>query len=64
MSLGKGAWDCDANKEIPPEKEVRRAQTGSGWGLQGPGTAKQSGMNAFLLRQGLLGLLQTSNTAP
>jgi len=24
VSLGKGAWDCDANKEIPPEKEVWR----------------------------------------
>ena len=24
VSLGKGAWDCDANREIPPEKEVRR----------------------------------------
>ena len=23
VSLGKGAWDCDANEEIPPEKEVR-----------------------------------------
>jgi len=22
VSLGKGAWDCDARKEIPPEKEV------------------------------------------
>jgi len=22
VSLGKGAWDCDANREIPPEKEV------------------------------------------
>lgn len=22
-SLGKGAWDCDLNCEIPPEKEVR-----------------------------------------
>jgi hypothetical protein len=21
-SLGKGAWDCDANKEIPPEREA------------------------------------------
>jgi hypothetical protein len=21
-SLGKGAWDCDNNREIPPEKEV------------------------------------------
>ena len=26
VSLGKGAWDCDANREIPPEKEVRDAQ--------------------------------------
>lgn len=24
VSLGKGAWDCDTNTEIPPEKEVRR----------------------------------------
>ena len=23
ISLGKGAWDCDKNIEIPPEKEVR-----------------------------------------
>ena len=23
VSLGKGAWDCDANREIPPEKEVQ-----------------------------------------
>lgn len=23
VSLGKGAWDCDNNCEIPPEKEVR-----------------------------------------
>ena len=23
VSLGKGAWDCDANREIPPDKEVR-----------------------------------------
>ena len=22
VSLGKGAWDCDRNCEIPPEKEV------------------------------------------
>lgn len=22
VSLGKGAWDCDANSEIPPEKEA------------------------------------------
>lgn len=22
VSLGKGAWDCDTNSEIPPEKEV------------------------------------------
>lgn len=22
VSLGKGAWDCDNNCEIPPEKEV------------------------------------------
>ena len=22
MSLGKGAWDCDSNTAIPPEKEV------------------------------------------
>lgn len=22
VSLGKGAWDCDKNIEIPPEKEV------------------------------------------
>ena len=22
-SMGKGAWDCDARKAIPPEKEVR-----------------------------------------
>lgn len=21
--MGKGAWDCDSNSEIPPEKEVR-----------------------------------------
>lgn len=21
-ALGKGAWDCDANKAIPPEKEA------------------------------------------
>ena len=26
VSLGKGAWDCDANCEIPPEKEVHQAQ--------------------------------------
>ncbi len=25
VSLGKGAWDCDANREIPPEKEVQAA---------------------------------------
>ena len=25
VSLGKGAWDCDTNTEIPPEKEVRTA---------------------------------------
>ncbi len=25
VSLGKGAWDCDANCEIPPEKEVHEA---------------------------------------
>ena len=24
-ALGKGAWDCDANKLIPPEKEVGKA---------------------------------------
>lgn len=23
LSLGKGAWDCDLNVAIPPEKEVR-----------------------------------------
>ena len=23
VSLGKGAWDCDLNVAIPPEKEVR-----------------------------------------
>ena len=23
VSLGKGAWDCDRNVEIPPEAEVR-----------------------------------------
>lgn len=23
VSLGKGAWDCDAGCAIPPEKEVR-----------------------------------------
>ena len=23
VSLGKGAWDCDRNCGIPPEKEVR-----------------------------------------
>ena len=22
-SAGKGAWDCDTNKEIPPNKEAR-----------------------------------------
>lgn len=22
-ALGKGAWDCDNNRLIPPEKEVR-----------------------------------------
>jgi hypothetical protein len=22
-NLGKGAWDCDTNKEIPPIKEAR-----------------------------------------
>ena len=22
VSLGKGAWDCDNNVEIPPEKEA------------------------------------------
>jgi hypothetical protein len=22
VALGKGAWDCDANKLIPPEKEA------------------------------------------
>jgi hypothetical protein len=22
VSLGKGAWDCDTNTEIPPEKEA------------------------------------------
>ena len=22
VSLGKGAWDCDKNVAIPPEKEV------------------------------------------
>lgn len=22
VSLGKGAWDCDTNSEIPPEKEA------------------------------------------
>ncbi len=22
VSLGKGAWDCDLNVAIPPEKEV------------------------------------------
>lgn len=22
VALGKGAWDCDKNCEIPPEKEV------------------------------------------
>lgn len=26
VSLGKGAWDCDLNTAIPPEKEVRSAQ--------------------------------------
>lgn len=25
VALGKGAWDCDARKAIPPEKEVRCA---------------------------------------
>ena len=25
VSLGKGAWDCDLNVAIPPEKEVRLA---------------------------------------
>ena len=23
VSLGKGAWDCDRKREIPPEKEVK-----------------------------------------
>ena len=26
MSLGKGAWDCDRNVEIPPEAEVHANQ--------------------------------------
>ncbi len=26
VSLGKGAWDCDLNVAIPPEKEVSSAQ--------------------------------------
>ena len=26
VSLGKGAWDCDLNVAIPPEKEVRSAE--------------------------------------
>ena len=26
ISLGKGAWDCDLNVAIPPEKEVRSAR--------------------------------------
>ncbi|CAL5224236.1 g6888 [Coccomyxa viridis] len=25
VSLGKGAWDCDLNVAIPPEKEVKQA---------------------------------------
>lgn len=25
VSLGKGAWDCDLQKEIMPEKEARGA---------------------------------------
>ena len=27
VSLGKGAWDCDFDKEIPPEKEVSLSDT-------------------------------------
>ena len=27
VSLGKGAWDCDRNTEIPPEAEVNPALT-------------------------------------
>ena len=26
-SMGKGAWDCDSRKAIPPEKEVREKNT-------------------------------------
>ena len=26
VSVGKGAWDCDLNIAIPPEKEVSSAQ--------------------------------------
>ena len=26
VSLGKGAWDCDLNVAVPPEKEVRSSQ--------------------------------------
>lgn len=29
VSLGKGAWDCDTNTAIPPEKEVRPGPDGS-----------------------------------
>ena len=25
VALGKGAWDCDQNCEIAPEKEVKNA---------------------------------------
>jgi len=27
VSLGKGAWCCDSNREIPPDKEVRLASS-------------------------------------
>jgi hypothetical protein len=39
VSLGKGAWDCDAQCEIPPEKEVRARRGGGALGL-GVGPAR------------------------
>lgn len=30
-ALGKGAWDCDNNRLIPPEKEVRLLPPARQW---------------------------------
>lgn len=50
VSLGKGAWDCDRNCKIPPEKEVIQS-SGSCFVT---GRAHQHGLSAFCVACGML----------